>query len=105
MRRRHGPCDAWSDLRTGTLIEKRPTMKKLMILLVFGTLLVGASGCHVCECWNYAWNSRFHPELVAPRQQAVTVVDPCDGPMVVEPSGGGCGCGVQSVTPGPVPIR
>ena len=83
-------------------------MKKLMILLVFGTLLVGASGCHVCECWNYAWNSRFHPERVAPRQQAqaVTVVDPCDGPMVVEPSsGGGCGCGVQSVTPGPVPIR
>ncbi len=42
-------------------------MKKLMILLVFGTLLIGASGCHITECWDYAWNSRFHPERLAPR--------------------------------------
>jgi hypothetical protein len=78
-------------------------MKKLMTLLVFGALLAGTSGCHVTECWDYAWNSRFHPERLAPRPQPCVVVDPCDG-VVSEPVGSGCGCGygAPSIAPGPV---
>ena len=78
-------------------------MKKLMTLLVFGALLAGMSGCHVGECWEYAWNSRFHPERLAPRAQPCVVVeqDPCGGETVVG-SGSGCGCGAQNVVPGPV---
>jgi hypothetical protein len=81
-------------------------MKKLMTLVVFGALLAGMSGCHVCECWDYAWNSRFHPERNAPRQQPCVVVDPCDG-MVGESvsSGSGCGCGAPNVVPGPVMVK
>ncbi len=79
-------------------------MKKLMTLLVFGTLLVGASGCHVGECWEYAWNSRFHPERLAPRAQPCVVVDPCDPCVGSEPAGCGCG-GAPMVTPGPVMVK
>jgi hypothetical protein len=80
-------------------------MKKLMTLLVFATLLAGTSGCHVTECWNYAWNSRFHPERLAPRAQPCVVVDPCDG-VVAEPAGCGCGYGgAPNVTPGPVMVK
>jgi hypothetical protein len=53
-------------------------MKKQMMLLAFGILLVGMTGCHVGECWNYAWNSRFHPERNAPRAQQTIIVDECD---------------------------
>ena len=98
-------------LTPGSLIGRRPTMKKLMILFVFAALLVGASGCHVCDCWNYAWNSRFHPEHVAPRQQPCRLVDQCDGPVVTEAAGCGCGCGcggggggAPTIVPGPVPV-
>jgi len=74
-------------------------MKKLMILLVFGTLLVGMTGCHVTECWRYAWNSRFHPERNAPPAQPCVVADPCD------PCGDPCGCGAPMVTPGPMMVK
>ncbi|MFZ1934086.1 MAG: hypothetical protein WCB27_00255 [Thermoguttaceae bacterium] len=83
-------------------------MKKLMTLVVFGALLAGMSGCHVGECWEYAWNSRFHPERVAPRTQPCVVVDPCEGAVVSEPAGCGCGCGcggAPNVTPGPVMVK
>jgi hypothetical protein len=55
-------------------------MKKQMMLLAFGILMVAASGCHVGECWRYAWNSRFHPERNAPQAQTCVPVecDPCD---------------------------
>ena len=78
-------------------------MKKMMTLLVFGALLAGTSGCHVTECWDYAWNSRFHPERLAPRTQPCVVVDPCEG-AVSESAGSGCGCGygAPSIAPGPV---
>ena len=103
VRWRRSHCDnAWPDLRAKklTLIGRRPTMKKLMILLVFGTLLVGMTGCHVSECWTYAWNSRFHPERNAPRAQPPCVMvdscDPCDDP---------CASGAPMVTPGPVMVK
>jgi hypothetical protein len=73
-------------------------MKKLTTLLVFAALLAGTSGCHVAECWNYAWNSRFHPERLAPKAQPCVVVDGCD------PCGDPCG-GVPVVTPCPMPAR
>jgi hypothetical protein len=75
------------------LIERRPTMKKLMILLVFGALLAGTTGCHVAECWRYAWNSRFHPERNAPPAQPCVIADPCCDPCA-DP------CGAPMVVPG-----
>jgi hypothetical protein len=82
-------------------------MKKLMALLVFGAMLAGTSGCHVCECWDYAWNSRFHPERLTPRAQPYVMADPCDGTVVSESAGGGggCGCGAPNVVPGPVMVK
>lgn len=61
-------------------------MKKQLMLLAFGILMVAASGCHVGECWRYAWNSRFHPERNAPQGQTVIMGDPCDP---CDPCGGG----------------
>jgi hypothetical protein len=49
-------------------------MKRLMLLMLFGMLLGGATGCRVAECWRYAWNSRFHPQQ---QQQAVVCSEPC----------------------------
>jgi hypothetical protein len=71
-------------------------MKKLMMLLACGILLLGTTGCHVGECWTYAWNSRFHPERNAPPAQRCVVVDQCD------PCGEPCGCGGTTVVPGPM---
>ena len=60
-----------------TLIGRRPIMKKLMTLLVFGTLLVGTDGLpRRRNAGTYAWNSRFHPERHAPRAQPCVVVEP-----------------------------
>jgi hypothetical protein len=70
-------------------------MKRVMMLLVCGALLVGATGCHVGECWRYAWNSRFHPERNAPQAQPFVVADPCD------PCCDSCG-GATTVVPGPM---
>jgi hypothetical protein len=81
-------------------------MKRLMFLAVLATLLGGASGCHFGECWNYAWNSRFHPERNARLCQPPPCVvadpcgDPCAGGAVVTTPG--CGCGTPLVTPGPI---
>jgi hypothetical protein len=69
-------------------------MKKLTLIMVFGTLLGVASGCHVGECWRYAWNSRFHPERNA--AACPNCVDPCDP---CDPCGDPCGTTV--VTPMP----
>ena len=72
---------AWSgDIRARplTLIGRSLKMKKLMMLMVLGAMLAGTTGCHIGECWTYAWNSRFHPERNAPRTQQCVVVDPCD---------------------------
>ena len=88
-------------------------MKKLLALSFLGVVLCGASGCHVGECWRYAWNSRFHPErnaqLCAPQQTCVVsdscCCDPCDGATVVTtPASPGCNCGggAPVVTPGPI---
>ena len=85
-------------------------MKRLLLLAILGTTLGVATGCHIGECWNYAWNSRFHPErnarLCQPQPQCV-VVDPCcdpcctSGTVVTTP---GCGCGAPPVT-APIPAR
>jgi hypothetical protein len=73
-------------------------MKKLMMLLVLGILLVGTTGCHIGECWRWAWNSRFHPERNAPvGQQQCIMVDPC-----CDPCANPCGGGAPMVVPGPV---
>jgi hypothetical protein len=92
---------AWpgNNLRTRAwpLIVRKPTMKKLMMLLVLGILLVGTTGCHVGECWRWAWNSRFHPERNAPAAQHCIMVDPCD--QCCDPCGGG---GAPMVVPAPV---
>ena len=76
-------------------------MKKLMILLVSGTLLVGMTGCHAMDCWTYAWNSRFHPERNAPRAQQCVMVESDDGCCEQCP----CGGGAPMVTPGPVIVK
>ena len=70
-------------------------MKRLTILLVFGILLVATSGCHVGECWRYAWNSRFHPERNAPPAQPCVAVEECN------PCNDPCAGGATVVTPGP----
>jgi hypothetical protein len=87
-------------------------MKKLLILLVFGTLLGAVAGCRIGECWNYAWNSRFPPR----QQQAVVVGQPCIvtdscctpcspcGSPCSAPCGGSCGA-APVITPNPVPVR
>jgi len=77
-------------------------MKKVLILLVFGFLLGGASGCRVAECWNYAWNSRFHPERNVVASEPCIVSDPCN-----EPCGSVCGdaCGAPAITTGPVVVQ
>ncbi|MCE5268663.1 MAG: hypothetical protein LLG00_12335 [Planctomycetaceae bacterium] len=90
-------------------------MKRLLTIAVLGALLSVTSGCHIGECWRYAWNSRFHPERLRPQQQQCVTVDPCcdpccgetvitSGPTVVTPApaGGGCGCGAGAPMPGPV---
>jgi hypothetical protein len=88
-------------------------MKKLLLLAIIGTTLGLASGCHIGECWEYAWNSRFHPErnarLCQPQCPQCVVTDPCcdsccsGGTVVTTP---GCGCGgAPTVTPGPIPVR
>jgi hypothetical protein len=68
-------------------------MKKSMLLLAFGILLAGTTGCHIGECWQYAWNSRFHPERNAPAAQPCIVADPCDDP---------CAGGTPMMVPGPM---
>ncbi len=73
-------------------------MKKLTILMLFGMLLGAASGCHVTECWRYAWNSRFHPERNAQPVQQVIVADECD------PCSDPCSGGTTTVVPGPVMV-
>jgi hypothetical protein len=62
-------------------------MKKLLSLAVLGVLLGAASGCRVAECWNYAWNSRFHPERNA-QPMVVDQCDPCCDPCSDPCSGG-----------------
>jgi hypothetical protein len=88
-------------------------MKRLLTLVVLGTLLSTMAGCRIGECWNYAWNSRFPPQ----QQQPVVVGAPC---VVSEPCGNPCStpCGAPSntapmlpsntapmITPSPVPVR
>ncbi len=93
-------------------------MKKLLLMAVVGTMLGAATGCHIGECWTYAWNSRFHPERNAKLcQQPCTpcvVTDSCcespccDGGTVVTTPSCGCSGGggsAPTVTPGPIPTR
>ncbi len=85
-------------------------MKKLLVVVTLSAVLAAASGCHIAECWRWAWNSRFHPERNAPPAQPCVMVDPCvdpcGGTVVSEGtvvSGGGCtSCAAPVVTPGPV---
>lgn len=86
-------------------------MKRLLLTMIVGVSL-SAAGCHIGECWRYAWNSRFHPERNAQLcQPQYMMVDPCsdpcsDGAIVTTPTtGGGCGCGTPTVTPGPMVTR
>ena len=70
-------------------------MKKQMMLLVFGALLVAMTGCHAGECWTWAWNSRFHPERNAPHAQQPVVYeqsDPCDDCGGGMPMAAPCNC-------------
>lgn len=87
-------------------------MKRLLLTMIIGAT-VSAAGCHIGECWRYAWNSRFRPERNAQLcQPQYMVVDPCgnpcdpcsDGTIVTSPSIG-CGCGTPTVTPGPIVTR
>jgi hypothetical protein len=73
-------------------------MKKSMLLIALGILLLGTTGCHIGECWTWAWNSRFHPERNAPAAQPCIVADPCD------PCGDPCATGPM-VVPGPMSCR
>jgi hypothetical protein len=82
-------------------------MKKLLTLIVLGSLVSMATGCRIAECWRYAWNSRF-PQRT---QQTVVVSDPC----VVEsecysPCASSCGSACTpaapaTMAPTPVPSR
>jgi hypothetical protein len=85
-------------------------MKKMLILLVFGTLLGAMAGCRIGECWRYAWNSRFPARQ---QQQAVVVgqpcvvTDSCCAPCAA-PCAAPCGapCNMApAITPTPVPVR
>ena len=69
-------------------------MKRLMVLAILGMLLGGVAGCHVAECWRYAWNSRFHPE----QNQRVVVAQPC---VVADPCDP-CPCSGGTVVSGPM---
>jgi hypothetical protein len=84
-------------------------VKRLLLITILGTTLGIGAGCHITECWNYAWNSRFHPERNARLCQPQCVaVDPCcdpcggGGTVVTTP---GCGCGTPAVTPGPIQVK
>jgi hypothetical protein len=70
-------------------------MKKLLLLMTFGALLMAAGGCHIGECWREAWRSRLCPQQ---QQQAVIYADPC---VTADPCGSPCGspCGVTTTTP------
>ena len=61
------------NLRAGayTLNGRRPTMKKLLTLTILGTLLLGATGCHMCDGWRDSWCGRCRP------RQTVVVAEPC----------------------------
>ncbi len=108
--RRAGGChrsDGCAVTRTGTvpgrthsLIRRNVNVKRLLILTTLATALAAAGGCHVCECWDYAWNSHRQPRCAAqPCGQTCTpcvVTDSCCsecGPTIIAPSPGGCGCG------------
>ena len=92
--------------RNLTVDSEEANVKRLLILMTLGTVLAVAGGCHVCECWDYAWNARFHPERNCAAQPCAQPCTPCVvtdscctecGPTIVAPSpcgcGGGCGCG------------
>jgi hypothetical protein len=90
-------------LRGGThsLIRRNVNVKRMLILTTLGIVLVAAGGCHVCECWDYAWNSRYRERNCAAQPCAqpcgpCVVTDSCCsecGPAIVAPSPCGCGCG------------
>ena len=68
-RRDPGP----GNLRAGayTLIGRRPTMKKLLAVMLFGMLLGAMTGCRIGECWRESTCARCRP------QQTVVVAEPC----------------------------
>jgi len=41
-------------------------MKRLMLLAILGTTLGMTAGCHVGECWNYAWKFAVPPGAERP---------------------------------------
>jgi hypothetical protein len=75
-------------------------VKRLLILSTFAAVLAISGGCKVCECWDYAWNSRSRPNVAA--QPCMQTCSPCVisdsccsecGPTIVAPGPAGCGCG------------
>jgi hypothetical protein len=79
-------------------------MKRLMMMAFLGLMLGTMAGCHVGECWRWAWNSRFHPERnvqAAPCVVAEPYCDPCGGAMAPA----ACGGATPMITPGPAPAR
>jgi hypothetical protein len=91
-------------------------MKRLLTFAVLGVLLGGLSGCHICECWHEAWNSRTaapcaqqRPAVVVAQPCVVTdsCCSPCASPCA-SPCGSPCtSCGTPApvITPGVVPAR
>jgi hypothetical protein len=82
-------------------------MKRLLVVTVLAMTLGGAAGCHIGECWTYAWNSRFHPERNRPCVQQPCMVtdsccDQCDGATIVTTPGCGCAGGGTPVVTGPM---
>ena len=88
-------------------------MKRLLIWTALGIVLAASGGCHVCECWDYAWNSHRNERCGCgcgcgaqpcgqPCSPCVVTDSACGecGPTIIALSpcgcggcGGGCGCG------------
>lgn len=82
-------------------------MKKLMIIATLAFVFSSTAGCHIADCWRWAWNSRFHPERNAPAAQPCVVVDPCYDPCVstttVSSAAPCTSCGTPAAAvPGPI---
>ena len=50
-------------------------MKKLLILSAFGLFLAAASGCHICDCWRYAYGSNSNAKCAQTCSTPCVVVD------------------------------
>jgi hypothetical protein len=86
-------------------------VKRLYLLSTLVFLLAGTSGCRICECTQWAWNSRFNPQPQQPVSvtQPYVVSDTCYSPAPTACSPCGTSCGAPSNTApmitSPVPVK